>query len=114
MSNFIYYEKLEDYEEQVKKAKLCDEKDKEIERLKSRLEEYQEYVKINHKEIEKLNNIINELEKFLNELKINTENDIKYARSKNDDEEIIRLNREFNMTDMILVKLQKLKGEGKE
>ena len=33
MSNFIYYEKLEDYEEQVKKAKLCDEKDKEIERL---------------------------------------------------------------------------------
>ena len=107
MSNFIYYEKLEDYEEQVKKAKLCDEKDKEIERLKSRLEEYQEYVKINHKEIEKLNNIINEL-------KINTENDIKYARSKNDDEEIIRLNREFNMTDMVLVKLQKLKGEGKE
>lgn len=93
MSNFIYYEKLEDYEEQVKKAKLCDEKNKEI---------------------EKLNNIINELEKFLNELKINIENNIKYARSKNDDEEIIRLNREFNMTDMVLVKLQKLKGEDKE
>lgn len=93
MSNFIYYEKLEDYEEQVKKAKLCDEKNKEI---------------------KKLNNIINELEKFLNELKINIENDIKYARSKNDDEEIIRLNREFNMTDMVLVKLQKLKGEDKE
>lgn len=33
MSNFIYYEKLEDYEEQVRKAKECDEKDKEIERL---------------------------------------------------------------------------------
>lgn len=61
-------------------------------------------------EIERLNNIINELEEFLNELKIVTENDIKYARSKNDDEEIIRLNREFNMNDMILVKLQELKG----
>ena len=46
MSNFIYYEKLEDYEEQVKKAKLCDNKDKEIERL---------------------NNIINELEKWAKE-----------------------------------------------
>lgn len=67
-----------------------------------------------YEEIEKLNNVINELEKFLNKLKINIENDIKYARSKNDDEEIIRLNREFNMTDMVLVKLQKLKGEGKE
>lgn len=44
MSNFIYYEKLEDYEEQVRKAKLCDEKDKEIKRL---------------------NNIINKLEKAL-------------------------------------------------
>jgi hypothetical protein len=38
MGNFIYYEKLEDYEEQVKKAKLCDEKDKEIERLNKELE----------------------------------------------------------------------------
>ena len=44
MSNFIYYEKLEDYEEQVKKAKLSDEKDKEIERL---------------------NNIINGIDKFI-------------------------------------------------
>ena len=58
-------------------------------------------------------NIINEFEKFLNELKIDTENDIKYARSKNDDEEVIRLNREFNMIDMIFVKLQQLKGSGK-
>ena len=33
MSNFIYYEKLKDYEEQVRKAKLCDEKDKENKRL---------------------------------------------------------------------------------
>ena len=33
MGNFIYYEKLEDYEEQVRKSKKCDEKDKEIERL---------------------------------------------------------------------------------
>lgn len=38
MSNFIYYEKLEDYEEQVRKAKLCDEKDKEIERLNNIIE----------------------------------------------------------------------------
>lgn len=30
----------------------------EIERLKRRLEEYQEYVEINHKEIKRLNNII--------------------------------------------------------
>ena len=44
MSNFIYYEKLEDYEEQVRKAKLCDEKDKEIKRL---------------------NNIINKLENII-------------------------------------------------
>lgn len=33
MGNFIYYEKLEDYKKQVEKAKLCDKKDKEIERL---------------------------------------------------------------------------------
>lgn len=42
MSNFIYYEKLEDYEEQVKKAKLCDEKDKEIEQLHSIIKEARE------------------------------------------------------------------------
>ena len=47
MSNFIYYEKLEDYEEQVKKAKLCDEKDKEIERLKNVIDEAIEYIKEN-------------------------------------------------------------------
>lgn len=35
MSNFIYYEHIEDYEEQVRKAKLCDEKDIEIKRLKN-------------------------------------------------------------------------------
>lgn len=40
MSNFIYYEKLEDYEEQVKKAKLCDEKDKEIKRINDYLKFY--------------------------------------------------------------------------
>ena len=44
MSNFIYYEKLEDYEEQVKKAKLCDEKDKEIEKLNNIIEKIREYV----------------------------------------------------------------------
>ena len=78
MSNFIYYEKLEDYEEQVKKkAKLCDEKDKEIERLK---EEYRITCKQKNNYIStlegslgiaeekylRLNNIINELEKELN------------------------------------------------
>ena len=36
-----------------------------IEILKSRLEEYQEYVEINHKEIERLNNIINEITKTI-------------------------------------------------
>lgn len=45
MSNFIYYEKLEDYEEQVRKAKLCDEKDKEIERLNNILENIHEEIK---------------------------------------------------------------------
>ena len=45
MSNFIYYEKLEDYEEQVKKAKLCDKKDKEIERLNNIIEKLEERCK---------------------------------------------------------------------
>ena len=44
MSNFIYYEKLEDYEEQVKKAKLCDEKDKEIERLNNIINKAIEFI----------------------------------------------------------------------
>ena len=43
MSNFIYYEHMEDYEEQVRKAKLCDEKDKEIERLSNELN--QQFIK---------------------------------------------------------------------
>lgn len=50
MSNFIYYEKLEDYEEQVKKAKLCEEKDKEIERLNNiinKIEEHFVFLKMN-------------------------------------------------------------------
>ena len=41
MSNLIYYGKSEDYEEQVKKARLCDKKDKEIERLNKLKERYQ-------------------------------------------------------------------------
>lgn len=45
MSNFIYYEKLEDYEEQVRKAKECDEKDKEINELKSIIRRAKEKVK---------------------------------------------------------------------
>ena len=65
MSNFIYYEKLEDYEEQVRKAKECDEKDKEIERLKQD-NEYLNKVKIElSTEKNRLNNIINGLEKWL-------------------------------------------------
>lgn len=52
MSNFIYYEKLEDYEEQVKKAKLCDEKDKEIERLHSIIKEVRELAIIKKARVE--------------------------------------------------------------
>lgn len=52
MSNFIYYEKLEDYEEQVRKAKECDKKDKEIERLNNNWQQA----------IEDLSSIANELE----------------------------------------------------
>lgn len=44
MSNFIYYEKLEDYEEQVRKAKECDKKDKEIERLNNIINEFDRYI----------------------------------------------------------------------
>ena len=44
MSNFIYYEHIEDYEEQVRKAKLCDEKDKEIERLNNIINKAIEYI----------------------------------------------------------------------
>jgi len=44
VSNFIYYEKLEDYEEQVKKAKLCDEKDKEIERLNNIINTFDTFI----------------------------------------------------------------------
>lgn len=47
MSNFIYYEKLEDYEEQVRKAKECDKKDKEIARLK----EENEFLKLSNPEM---------------------------------------------------------------
>ena len=63
MSNFIYYEKLEDYEEQVRKAKLCDEKDKEIEKLTAESTDWES--KCYHYQ-----DILNELEKDLKE-KIN-------------------------------------------
>lgn len=46
---------------------IIDSKQKEIERLKSRLEEYQEYVEINHKEIERLNNIRNKAIEYVEE-----------------------------------------------
>ena len=74
MGNFIYYEKLEDYEEQLKKAKLCDEKDQEIERLNNII--FNQNKRNSHQRIandnlqnknKELNNIINELEtKLLN------------------------------------------------
>ena len=65
MSNFIYYEKLEDYEEQVRKAKLCDEKDKEIERLKDD-NKYLNKVNIElSSEKNRLNNIIKEVREYI-------------------------------------------------
>lgn len=106
MSNFIYYEKLEDYEEQVRKAKLCDEKDKEIERLKEELEytipivEHNKTITKHLKENKRLNNIVNELEKLLKEEKTRT----RYA---NDVER-------FTAYDFALKRLQELKGEDKE
>ena len=65
MSNFIYYEKLEDYEKQVEKAKLCDEKDKKIKILEAENRELSEGYNEEFKENVRLNNIINELEKWL-------------------------------------------------
>lgn len=53
MGNFIYYEKLEDYEKQVEKAKLCDEKDKEIERLNNIINEIEESLKDDKEEYNK-------------------------------------------------------------
>ena len=64
-----------------------------IEILKSRLEEYQEYVEINHKEIERLNNIIDELEKYLIE---------QVEKSYSND------------YDNVLDKLDELKGDDKD
>ena len=72
MGNFIYYEKLEDYEQQVEKAKLCDEKDKEIERLKKREQECIDHYLVSCKYASEMeskyisaNYVINELEKDL-------------------------------------------------
>ena len=44
MGNFIYYERLEDYENQVKKAKLCDKKEQENKRLHSIIKEVRKYI----------------------------------------------------------------------
>ena len=72
MSNFIYYEKLEDYEEQVKKAKLCDEKEREIERLTELCNKYEEEHKTTFetwqkdiKENELLHSIIKEAREYI-------------------------------------------------
>ena len=96
----------------------------EIERLNKKIEQYENpedmtlmYMWCDEKakdEIKRLNSIINELEKLLYKIERDTEMDIRYARSKNDDEEVIRLNRDFNMCDMILDKLEELKGANKK
>lgn len=41
------------------------ERNQKIRILEERLEEYQKYIDINHKEIERLNNIINKLDKLI-------------------------------------------------
>lgn len=45
---------------------IIEKQQQEIKRLKSRLEEYQEYVEINHKEIERLSKKLENLEKLNN------------------------------------------------
>lgn len=45
-----------------------EEKNKRIRILEERLEEYQKYIDINHKEIERLNNIINRTTKYVESL----------------------------------------------
>lgn len=44
MGNFIYYEKLEDYETQVKKAKQLDLYKEVIEEVRKSIEDYQKYI----------------------------------------------------------------------
>ena len=67
MSNFIYYEKLQDYEEQVRKAKEYDKLQQELQRKDNILSELKELIikDINFPELvdkEKIENIIKELE----------------------------------------------------
>lgn len=89
--------------------KYLEEKDKEIERLKSRLEEYQEYVEINHKEIERLNSIINNdfskicREKMIDKLSAN-------EMILLQDKEIERLNNIINKAKEKSIFLQKRYG----
>ena len=82
---------------------------KEIERLKSRLEEYQEYVEINHKEIERLNNIINKGIEAINVYQDEKTLSIGYQDLKRI-RGILRGN-EFDLK-MFEEYLQELKGEG--
>lgn len=65
------------------------------------------------KEIKRLNKIIFELEKYLYRMETDTENCIHYSRSKNEDDEVIKYNRDFNLFDMVLNKLEELKGSDK-
>lgn len=76
---------------------LIKEKDKEIGKLVDELEEQERHIKEANIEIERLNNIINELEKWVKE---DTEKSMMTMET----------GRAFNMFD-ILDKLQELKGE---
>lgn len=76
MSNFIYYEKLEDYEEQVKKAELCDKKDKEIKRLNNIFDELKERIKNNMQYDDNIDNswtTTNELFEILDKIGVDKE-----------------------------------------
>lgn len=83
MGNFIYYERLEDYEEQIKKAKEYKNLEKEIERLNNKIKE-QSLLLIEFQDMEQRlkekDNIIDELEResYLGMLENQNNND--YAK----------------------------------
>lgn len=78
-----------------------EEKNKRIRILEERLEEYQKYIDINHKEIERLNNIINELDNLIS---------VKIIRVANEEDY------QININDIVEIKtkLLELKGSDKE
>ncbi len=53
MSNFIYYEKLQDYEEQVRKAKEYDKLQQELQRKDNIINELKEYISENWNVLDK-------------------------------------------------------------